>query len=230
MRSCEYIKVSGKRRTKLLTLKNIRFFKGKQLMKHNDKLIHLADTISITFKQQKRDSKNDTITHHRTTDPLLCPVKIWSRIVKRIISYPDSTPETPVNTFMKQDGSIYHFTGTALLSRLCRAAQSLGPDVLGFHHKQICLHSAWNGAAMAMYLAGVPIFTIMLLGHWSSDAFLCYIRKQVQEFSSGVSSKMIQREEFFNVPTDITDISKSSNHHTQNTHRDKNGLYFRDAI
>jgi hypothetical protein len=30
---------------------------------------------------------------------------------------------------------------------------------------------------MVMYLAGVPVFTIMLLGFWSSDAFLWYIRK-----------------------------------------------------
>jgi hypothetical protein len=118
MRSCEYIKISGKRKTKLLTLKNIRFFKGKQLLKHNDKLIHLADNISITFEQQKKDTKNDIITHYRTADPLLCPVKIWSRIVKRITSYPNSTQETPVNTYLKQDGSTHHFKGSTLLSRL----------------------------------------------------------------------------------------------------------------
>jgi hypothetical protein len=69
---------------------------------------------------------------------------------------------------------------------------------------------------MAMYLSGVPVFTIMLLGRWSSDAFLRYIRKQVQEFSSGVSSKMIQKEEFFTVPTDSTNTTKSSNHPIQN--------------
>ena len=44
---------------------------------------------------------------------------------------------------------------------------------------------------MAMYLNGVPVYTIMLLGRWSSDAFLRYIRKQVESFGSGVSSKMI---------------------------------------
>jgi len=44
---------------------------------------------------------------------------------------------------------------------------------------------------MAMYLAGVPVFTIMLLGRWSSNAFLRYIRKQVKEFSRGISAKMI---------------------------------------
>jgi hypothetical protein len=118
MRSCKYIKVSGTRKTKLLSLKNIRFFKGKKLLQHNDKFLHLADTVSITFELQKRDTKNDTITHHRTSDPLLCPVKIWSRTVKRINSYPNSNQDTTVNTFMKQDGSIIHFTGTTLLNRL----------------------------------------------------------------------------------------------------------------
>jgi hypothetical protein len=37
----------------------------------------------------------------------------------------------------------------------------------------------------------------MILGRWSSDAFLHYIRKQVQEFSKGISQKMISNERFF---------------------------------
>jgi hypothetical protein len=42
---------------------------------------------------------------------------------------------------------------------------------------------------MAMFLAKVPVYTIMLLGRWSSDDFLRYIRKQVKEFSKGISKK-----------------------------------------
>eukprot|EP00978_Attheya_sp_CCMP212_P039694 scaffold208788_cov31-Attheya_sp.AAC.1 len=51
-----------------------------------------------------------------------------------------------------------------------------------------------------MYLAGVPVFTIMLIGWWSSDAFLRYIRHQVQEFSAGVSSKMLLAPDYFTIP------------------------------
>ena len=40
----------------------------------------------------------------------------------------------------------------------------------------------------------------MLLGRWSSDAFLLYIRRQVQEFSTGVSSDMLKHENFFTIP------------------------------
>jgi hypothetical protein len=39
---------------------------------------------------------------------------------------------------------------------------------------QIGLHSARNGAAMAMFLAGVSVFQIM----WASDAFLHYISQK----------------------------------------------------
>ncbi len=71
---------------------------------------------------------------------------------------------------------------------------------MGFTPEQIGLHSARSGAAMAMYLAGVPVYTIMLIGRWSSDAFLLYIRRQVQEFSKNVSKKMTSNESFFTIP------------------------------
>ena len=52
---------------------------------------------------------------------------------------------------------------------------------------------------MAMYLSGVPVLYIMLIGRWSSTAFLKYIRKQVQEFLQGISSKMIEVQTFKHV-------------------------------
>ena len=66
--------------------------------------------------------------------------------------------------------------------------------------KELGSHSIRSGAAMAMCLNNVPIYTIMLVGRWSSDAFIRYIRRQVQEFISNVSAKMIQTNSFFSVP------------------------------
>jgi hypothetical protein len=40
---------------------------------------------------------------------------------------------------------------------------------------------------MQMYLAEIPVYSIMLIGRWLSDAFLWYIRKQVKQFSLNVS-------------------------------------------
>jgi hypothetical protein len=72
----------------------------------------------------------------------------------------------------------------------------IGETKLGIQCLEVGTHSIQSGAAMAMYLAGVPIFSIMLIGRWSSLAFLKYIRKQVQEFSQGISSKMIKVQSF----------------------------------
>ena len=67
---------------------------------------------------------------------------------------------------------------------------------------------------MAMYLAGVPVYTIMLIGQWSSDAFLCYIWHQVQEFSSGVSSRMILTADYFTIPDFAgTEDLRTAGHH-----------------
>ena len=51
-----------------------------------------------------------------------------------------------------------------------------------------------------MCLNRVPVYTIMLLGHWSSNAFLHYIRKQATEFSNNVSCKMVKIPVYHHVP------------------------------
>jgi hypothetical protein len=53
---------------------------------------------------------------------------------------------------------------------------------------------------MEMYLAGVPVYTIMLIGRWPSDAFLRYICKQAEKFSKGVSKQMIKFRSFRMTP------------------------------
>jgi hypothetical protein len=157
-------------------------------------------------------------------------VKIWSKIIRRLASYKSSNPKTTVNTFQTKGGKIHLFSGPELLARLRTVADSIGSDELGFTSDQLGLHSARSGAAMAMFLAGVPVFTIMLLGRWSSDAFLRYIRKQVREFSSGISSKMILNENFYTVPTDTLDDNRHPDPPINNTMRNKTGLYFNEAI
>ena len=52
---------------------------------------------------------------------------------------------------------------------------------------------------MWMHLAGIPSYTIMLIGRWCSDAFLLYIRRAVQEFSGGIAQKMLHKDTFFSL-------------------------------
>ena len=69
---------------------------------------------------------------------------------------------------MDKYNKIHKITGSQLLRQLRLAAAAIGKDILGFSPNDLGLHSARCGAAMAMCLAGVPVYTIMLLGHWSS--------------------------------------------------------------
>eukprot|EP00957_Ditylum_brightwellii_P046984 3566783-Ditylum_brightwellii.AAC.2 len=53
---------------------------------------------------------------------------------------------------------------------------------------------------MAMYLTRIPAYTVMLIDRWPSDAFLLYIRKQVQDFTKDISSKMLVSHNVFTIP------------------------------
>jgi hypothetical protein len=87
------------------------------------------------------------------------------------------------------------------------AVQTIGEDVLNIKAEEIGTHSIWSGAAMAMFLGGLPVYLIMLMGRWSSDAFLRYIRKQIEQFSHDVSSKMIENMCYRYIPAPTESIT-----------------------
>ena len=137
---------------------------------------------------------------HRTGDLLLCPVWSLAKIIRRILSYPDTSEDTYINTF-RSNRKLYEVSGDDMKNAIRAAASVLGESTLGFKISEIGTHSIRSGAAMAMYLDDVPVYTIMLIGRWSSDAFLRYIRKQVEQFSHNVSRRMIKNQHFTHVPT-----------------------------
>jgi hypothetical protein len=201
MRSCEYTDVSGPRRTKPLRLRNIRFFRNNTALDLLDPTLTSATSLSITFEFQKTDIRHETVHQHATLLSILCPVKAWAAVVQRILSYPGCDTDSLVSTVLTNDRRRL-ITSTFLATQLQAAAKRIGPDVLGFSHLDVGTHSIRSGGAMAMYLARVPVFTIMLIGRWSSDAFLRYIRRQVLQFSAGVSTCMVspQAQNFFTLP------------------------------
>eukprot|EP00978_Attheya_sp_CCMP212_P036239 scaffold162830_cov52-Attheya_sp.AAC.9 len=214
MQSCKYLTVTAKDedrgQTKRLRIKNIRFFRRHKELSHNDPRLASADSVTITFEYQKNDERNDSVTMHRTGDMLLCPVISWAAIVQRVLSYPSTDKESPVNTMYNPNTEkLSYLSSVDMCIRLCAAASILGIAKLGFNPEDIGTHSLRSGAAMAMYLAGVP---------WSSDAFLHYIRKQVEMFSHNVSIRMIQNDHFFTTPNYSPNQSRTD--HRQSSHSD----------
>ena len=203
MRSCEYSKVSCQddRKTKLLCLRNIRFFKENKVITHDSPNLHSASLVSITFEDQKNRIKNETINLHNSKDPLLCPVKSWATTVKRIWSYENTTKNTPVNDF-RLNGKKYQITNYMIIKALRATVDSMQDADLGFTSREVGTHSLQSGGAMALCLAKVEVYSITIIGRWKSDAFMKYIRKQIQQFTTDISNRMIEMEHFNHVPKD----------------------------
>jgi hypothetical protein len=189
----EYAKVpkAEQKQTKQLCLWNIAFIRDGETLNHSSASLYLADCISITFEQQKNDRKEIPIAQWRTWDKLLCLVMIWASITRRTLSYKGTNKNSPVS-LVKHKNTIINVTAE-MIADLCRnGVVAIGQTKLGIRRSEIGTSFICSGAAMAMYVSGVPILMIMIIGRWSSTAFLKYIRNQVQEFSHGISSKMIE--------------------------------------
>ena len=161
-----------------------------QIILHDDPRLDFAATLTITFEFQKKDLRDDSITQSRSGHPLLCPIRAGAALVQHLRSF-GTTPDDFIYIFKDSRGLKQDLSSKVALDLLCNFI-----DTIDYHYglkkDDVGLHSIQSSSAMAMYLNSIPVYTIMLLGHWSSDAFLHYIHKQVTEFSNNVSHKMIQ--------------------------------------
>jgi hypothetical protein len=202
MRSCEGFKVprSEERRTLPLRRKDFKFLRNNKIVPHTSPFLHLADSVSVTFPYQKKDVKDDVVSQMNNRHPRLNPVVIAAGIVRRILAFSDNE-ETPIYKYQRQDGKIGDVeSGGARHFLRSFIRDFIDYKALGIILEDVGMHSIRTSAAMAMFLAEVPVYIIMLLGRWSSDAFLLYIRKSVVEFSHDISTKMIQRRLFYSAP------------------------------
>ena len=201
MRSCEYLKTAEEsmKRTKIIRIGNIRLKKGSKVIDHSHPNLHNSDLVRITFEYQKNDKRDVSIHMFKSGDAILCPVKAWAETIKRVRRIKGTDDKTPVCLFEDENNNISMITAAYARSRIRAAAQLLGEEILGFTVDDMGLHSIRSGGAMAMFLSGVPVVIIMRVGRWSSDAFLEYIRDQVESFTADVSKKMIKCEEFVNL-------------------------------
>eukprot|EP00956_Cyclotella_meneghiniana_P008127 scaffold10809_cov23-Cyclotella_meneghiniana.AAC.6 len=155
--SCEYLKVpqAEKRRTDIIRLGDIRFYHEGTLIPHNHPLLERAEVVSITFRKQKKDEKYDTVNQLASGDSVLCPLKAWAALIRRIRSYPGTNDDTPVSTVLI-NGHITHVTSKILVDALEGAIEAVGRDRIGIQKGEVGTHSIRSGAVMAMYLGEVP--------------------------------------------------------------------------
>jgi hypothetical protein len=132
-------------------------------------------------------------------DLVLCPVWFAAGLVRRIWSNKGTDSNTRVSAYIS-NGVVKHVASAQVINALQDVVGAIGETQLGIAKHKIGTHSIRSGAAMAMNLGECPVYTIMLIGCWLSDAFLWYIRKQVMEFSHNMSKKMLCFKNYKHVP------------------------------
>jgi hypothetical protein len=140
MRSCEYSDVQGERRTKILCVRNFRFFdKLNRDISHDYKnLANNTETVAVTFEFQKKEVRNDTISHQRSGDKIgngkMCPVRAATSLILRIVAYnlpTDKFMDTQIN-YVQIDGKGFTVPSSLVLTHIRQAVSSLGYEALGF--------------------------------------------------------------------------------------------------
>jgi hypothetical protein len=207
MRSCEFTTTPKPGRTKIIAISGIHFRDRKnRTIEHDSPALAQAHRVTITFVNQKNGMKNDRRTHQRTGDPIMCPVARLASLVQRIYRTIDPVlPTTTINAFQRLSGA----TGitSAYLRSTMRNVCTLGGGtaVFGFAATEIGTRSIRSGAAMSLFLMNHSVAKIMILGRWSSDAFLVYLRPQVLEWTNNMSTDMLRNDSFF----DATDSHRA---------------------
>lgn len=210
MRSCEITSTPSPGRTKVIHLRGVTFRDAKHgELAHDDPIaLRTAERVTVTFEDQKNGLRMDKRTHHSTNDPVLCPVRRLASVVNRMYrTIPGVGPNVPINTI--------HLTGRSTtitseqLLKFIRSTCTLmgGKETFGFTAADIGTKSLRSGAAMSLFLTNHSVHKIMILGRWSSDAFLAYIRPQVLEWMDNMSGDMILNNNFWDA-TDTRKVTK----------------------
>lgn len=145
----------------------------------------------------------------------MCPVSSWGVNIIQHIIQSKYNKTTTVNWFLPSKlktskGTVahdhYHFSQTDTIDTL-RRINHLNMNNLPYRPENTGTHSLRSGAAVALFLSGVDPIDIMLIGRWSSDAFLVYIRPYIIEVAKDLSTRMLGNETY----------------HTNSTHSKRRG-------
>ena len=89
LRSCEYLFVGNKERnTRLIRACDVVFRDGPRVILHDSPTLHLADTMSIDFSDQKSNIRDETVSLDNNHRDNLNPVILFVKTSRRLRSYP----------------------------------------------------------------------------------------------------------------------------------------------
>ena len=127
---------------------------GVRVISHDSPSIHLADTLSIDFGDQKSDIKDETVYQDNNEKDELNLVKLYANTIRRLHSYPGYSYKWELFTFF--DGKTFtKVTLNKILIDLQSSVNIIGVNILGFTSADIGTHSVHASLAMILYLASL---------------------------------------------------------------------------
>jgi hypothetical protein len=156
----------------------------------NDSTVHFC---GLRFDDQKNAAKGDVVTHERTTDKPICPVRSLQRIALDIITHHGSAA-TPLYCYYedqgKKSGRFLPLTSAQLTAALRLAAKNV-EHITGIPPSKITVRSLRAGGATALLCAKIDKDVVKLLFRWRSDAIDDYLRTSTHTLTRGFSNKML---------------------------------------
>ena len=186
MRSCEFTLTPHPGRTKIIRLQGILFRTADNVeINHRNPALASAERVTLTFEDQKNGTKMDRRTHQCTGDPILCPIRRIASLIARVYrTIPLASDDTPINAIFLSSRESRVSSGSLRASIRSTCTCGGGKPTFGYSAADIGTKSIRSGAAMSIFLMNYPVHKIMILGRWSSDAFLVYICPQVLEWTN----------------------------------------------
>ena len=166
---------------------------------------HICGSDLCATKEWGKEAK---ITMHRTSSDF-CPAKVWAKTITRIREYPGTTDTLTVNTVRIGPKNLA-INSKTILKHIRSNVTAIGEDTIGFTVEEAGCHCIRSSFAVFLYINKIRSEKNMLQGRWRSQAFLAYIKKQVNEFSRDLSEVIINRTDFFTMPE--TDVHNYENH------------------
>ena len=213
VRPCEIVLTKTPGKTKTLCLGDVVFRASNRrvIPRSHPNLPSLVHFISLTWRDQKNGLRMDTRTQRIANDPVLCPSRL-AKAVQRILSFvPEANEDTLLCTHRLPHTAKPSFVTDDFTLKLLRNTCTTfgGKDTFGFTASEIGNRSIRSGAAMALFLKDHSVHKIMILGRWSSDAFLVCIRPQVLEWTNNMSRDMVSFDSFLDIG--LWDIASTAN-------------------
>jgi hypothetical protein len=214
-RPCEIVKTKTPGRTKTLELRDLVFRDWRRkIIPHSALNLHLvAELVTVTWRNQFNGNRMDSCTQRGTRYPLLCPCVRLARCVTRVLTtVPGAAPHSILCSLSNTTTNTTTYIHDEFTLNLLRITCTMfgGKTTFGFNPHEIGNQSIRSGAAMALFLRDHSTTKIMILGRWSSDTFLVYIRPQVLEWTNNMSRDMMSFESFHDVGLyDITSAHDS---------------------